>query len=178
MPAVRDQVIELLNTCGPSTGLFHEYEYKLAKKISDLVPSVEMLPPRPGTRLWQNRCNPYGKSSISSCEPKFTSYNKRITLQRECQSIGVILQEEMGIFHKFPLYLGVCCVIIRTKPLFSSQKAANSKEGLFMKRIGMLTSGGDCQALNAAMRGGLGQGDDVQPLRAQQVGRLMGAVAP
>lgn len=31
-PAVRDQVIELLNTCGPSTGLFHEYEYKLAKK--------------------------------------------------------------------------------------------------------------------------------------------------
>lgn len=40
-PVVRDAVIELLNTCGPSTGLFHEYEYKLAKKISDLVPSVE-----------------------------------------------------------------------------------------------------------------------------------------
>lgn len=40
---VRDQVIELLNTCGPSTGLFHEYEYKLAKKISDLVPSVDMF---------------------------------------------------------------------------------------------------------------------------------------
>ena len=43
VPAVRDQVIELLNTCGPSTGLFHEFEYKLAKKISDMVPSVEMF---------------------------------------------------------------------------------------------------------------------------------------
>ncbi len=42
-PAVREQVIELLNTCGPSTGLFHEFEYRLAKKISDLVPSVEMF---------------------------------------------------------------------------------------------------------------------------------------
>ena len=42
-PCVRDRVIDLLNTCGPSTGLFHEYEYKLAKKISDLVPSVEMF---------------------------------------------------------------------------------------------------------------------------------------
>ena len=40
-PVVRDAVIELLNTCGPSTGLFHEYEYKLAKKISECVPSVE-----------------------------------------------------------------------------------------------------------------------------------------
>ena len=43
MPAVREPVIELLHTCGPSTGLFHEYEYKLAKKISELVPSVEMF---------------------------------------------------------------------------------------------------------------------------------------
>ena len=42
-PEVRDAVIDLLNTCGPSTGLFHEYEYKLAKKISELVPSVEMI---------------------------------------------------------------------------------------------------------------------------------------
>lgn len=40
-PVVRQAVIDLLNTCGPSTGLFHEYEYKLAKKISELVPSVE-----------------------------------------------------------------------------------------------------------------------------------------
>lgn len=43
VPAVRDQVVELLNSCGPSTGLFHEFEYKLAKKISDMVPSVEMF---------------------------------------------------------------------------------------------------------------------------------------
>ena len=42
-PAIREKVIDLLRTCGPSTGLFHEYEYKLAKKISDLVPSVEMF---------------------------------------------------------------------------------------------------------------------------------------
>ncbi len=42
-PAIREKVIDLLQTCGPSTGLFHEYEYKLAKKISDLVPSVEMF---------------------------------------------------------------------------------------------------------------------------------------
>ena len=40
---IREKVIQLLNTCGPSTGLFHEYEYKLAKKISDLVPSVDMF---------------------------------------------------------------------------------------------------------------------------------------
>ena len=43
MKEVREPVIELLNNCGPSTGLFHEYEYKLAKKISELVPSVEMF---------------------------------------------------------------------------------------------------------------------------------------
>lgn len=42
-PVVREKVIDLLNTCGPSTGLFHEYEYKLAKKICDCVPSVEMF---------------------------------------------------------------------------------------------------------------------------------------
>lgn len=40
-PVVRDAVIDLLKTCGPSTGLFHEYEYKLAKKVSDCVPSVD-----------------------------------------------------------------------------------------------------------------------------------------
>lgn len=43
MPQVREQVIDLLNTCGPSTGLFHEYEYKLAQKIAEMVPSVEMF---------------------------------------------------------------------------------------------------------------------------------------
>ncbi len=42
-PVVREAVEDLLKTCGPSTGLFHEYEYKLAKKISECVPSVEMF---------------------------------------------------------------------------------------------------------------------------------------
>jgi len=42
-PAVRAQVKELLDTCGPSTGLFHEYEYKLGKKIADSVATVDMF---------------------------------------------------------------------------------------------------------------------------------------
>ncbi len=42
-PEIREQVIDLLNTCGPSTGLFHEFEYKLAKKISDSVETVDMF---------------------------------------------------------------------------------------------------------------------------------------
>ncbi len=42
-PSVRAQVKELLDTCGPSTGLFHEFEYKLAKKISDSMETVEMF---------------------------------------------------------------------------------------------------------------------------------------
>ncbi|MBP1736587.1 MAG: aminotransferase class-III [Oscillospiraceae bacterium] len=41
--SVREKVEELLDTCGPSTGLFHEYEYKIAQKIVSLVPSVEMV---------------------------------------------------------------------------------------------------------------------------------------
>jgi len=41
--AVREQVKELLDTCGPSTGLFHEFEYKLGKKIADSVESVDMF---------------------------------------------------------------------------------------------------------------------------------------
>ncbi len=40
---VRDQVIDLLKTCGPSTGLFHEYELKLAKFVADHMPAVPML---------------------------------------------------------------------------------------------------------------------------------------
>jgi glutamate-1-semialdehyde 2,1-aminomutase len=40
---VREQVIEVLNTCGPVTGLFHEYEYKLAQLINQHMPSVEMF---------------------------------------------------------------------------------------------------------------------------------------
>ena len=43
MPVVRDRVIELLQDGGPSTGLFHEYEYKLAKLICDLIPNVDMF---------------------------------------------------------------------------------------------------------------------------------------
>ncbi len=42
-PEVREKVIDLLNTCGPSTGLFHEYEYKLAKKIADSMPTIDMF---------------------------------------------------------------------------------------------------------------------------------------
>ncbi len=42
-PEVREKVIELLNDCGPSTGLFHEFEYKLAKKIADNFESVDMF---------------------------------------------------------------------------------------------------------------------------------------
>lgn len=42
-PEVREKVIELLNTCGPSTGLFHEYEYRIAKLVAELIPSVTWL---------------------------------------------------------------------------------------------------------------------------------------
>ena len=41
--AVRTKVIELLETCGPSTGLFHEYEYLLGAKIAECIPSVDMF---------------------------------------------------------------------------------------------------------------------------------------
>ncbi|MBI4516930.1 MAG: aminotransferase class III-fold pyridoxal phosphate-dependent enzyme [Deltaproteobacteria bacterium] len=40
---VRQRVIEVLNQCGPVTGLFHEYEYKLAELINRHMPSVEMF---------------------------------------------------------------------------------------------------------------------------------------
>jgi len=40
---VREKIIELLNTCGPVTGLFHEYEMKLAKFICDRFPGVDMF---------------------------------------------------------------------------------------------------------------------------------------
>ncbi len=42
-PAVREKVFELLNTCGPVTGLFHEGELLLAKKINELMPACEMF---------------------------------------------------------------------------------------------------------------------------------------
>ncbi|MDR1272264.1 MAG: aminotransferase class III-fold pyridoxal phosphate-dependent enzyme [Clostridiales Family XIII bacterium] len=41
--AVRSKVMELLDECGPSTGLFHEYEYKLGAKIAECVSSVDMF---------------------------------------------------------------------------------------------------------------------------------------
>ena len=40
---VREKVIELLQTCGPVTGLFHEYEEKLASLITRCVPSCDMF---------------------------------------------------------------------------------------------------------------------------------------
>ena len=41
-PEVLEQVIDLLRTCGPSTGLFHEYELKLARFIAEHMPAVPM----------------------------------------------------------------------------------------------------------------------------------------
>jgi glutamate-1-semialdehyde aminotransferase len=40
---VRERVIETLLSCGPVTGLFHEYELKLAELVHRFMPSVEML---------------------------------------------------------------------------------------------------------------------------------------
>jgi len=42
-PFVREKVIELLQECGPVTGLFHEYELKLAKEIQRHMPNIEMI---------------------------------------------------------------------------------------------------------------------------------------
>lgn len=42
-PEVREKVVELLETCGPSTGLFHEYELKIAEIVHECMPSVDML---------------------------------------------------------------------------------------------------------------------------------------
>jgi glutamate-1-semialdehyde 2,1-aminomutase len=40
---VREQVVRVLNECGPVTGLFHDYEYKLAALINRHMPNVEMF---------------------------------------------------------------------------------------------------------------------------------------
>lgn len=40
---VREKVMEVINSCGPVTGLFHEYELKLAKLINNYMPAVEMF---------------------------------------------------------------------------------------------------------------------------------------
>ncbi|MCK9548489.1 MAG: aminotransferase class III-fold pyridoxal phosphate-dependent enzyme [Sphaerochaeta sp.] len=42
-PSIREKVIDLLKEGGPSTGLFHEYEYKLAQKICQSMRAVEMF---------------------------------------------------------------------------------------------------------------------------------------
>ncbi len=42
-PVIRERVIELLNDCGPVTGLLHESEMLIAKEISKHVPSVDMF---------------------------------------------------------------------------------------------------------------------------------------
>jgi len=42
-PAVKKKILELINTTGPSTGLFHEYELKIAKFICDRLPGVDMF---------------------------------------------------------------------------------------------------------------------------------------
>jgi glutamate-1-semialdehyde 2,1-aminomutase len=40
---VREKVIEVLQRSGPVTGLFHEYELKLAQLINRLMPNIEMF---------------------------------------------------------------------------------------------------------------------------------------
>lgn len=42
-PVVREKVIDLLNTCGPVTGLLHESEMLIAKEINKHMPNVEMF---------------------------------------------------------------------------------------------------------------------------------------
>jgi glutamate-1-semialdehyde 2,1-aminomutase len=42
-PTVRQQVHELLDSCGPVTGLLHEYEVKLAELVCQAMPSIEMF---------------------------------------------------------------------------------------------------------------------------------------
>ena len=42
-PAIREGAIDLINNCGPTTGLFHEAELLLAKEINKHMPSVEMF---------------------------------------------------------------------------------------------------------------------------------------
>lgn len=42
-PVVRQKVNEVLDSCGPVTGLLHEYEVKLAELVCQSMPSVEMV---------------------------------------------------------------------------------------------------------------------------------------
>lgn len=41
--AIREKLVDLLNDCGPSTGLFHEFELKIAREINKHYPSVDMF---------------------------------------------------------------------------------------------------------------------------------------
>lgn len=41
-PLVQEKAIEVIKDCGPCTGLFHEYEYKLAETVNKYMPWVEM----------------------------------------------------------------------------------------------------------------------------------------
>ncbi len=41
--AVRERIHWLLDSCGPVTGLLHEYEVKLAQLVSQAMPSIEMF---------------------------------------------------------------------------------------------------------------------------------------
>jgi glutamate-1-semialdehyde aminotransferase len=40
---VREKVFDVLRSCGPVTGLFHEYELRLAQLIQRFMPSIEMF---------------------------------------------------------------------------------------------------------------------------------------
>jgi glutamate-1-semialdehyde 2,1-aminomutase len=40
---VRQQIYTLLDSCGPTTGLLHEYEVKLAESVCEAMPTVEMF---------------------------------------------------------------------------------------------------------------------------------------
>ncbi|MHA2252256.1 MAG: aspartate aminotransferase family protein [Candidatus Kariarchaeaceae archaeon] len=40
---VQEKVVELIQSCGPSTGLFHEFELKIAKLVNQYMPNVEMF---------------------------------------------------------------------------------------------------------------------------------------
>jgi len=42
-PFVKEKVKELLDECGPSTGLFHEFELKIAEFICNHFPSVDLF---------------------------------------------------------------------------------------------------------------------------------------
>ena len=42
-PVIREKVIELLNECGPVTGLLHESEMMIAREINRHMPNVEMF---------------------------------------------------------------------------------------------------------------------------------------